>query len=373
MKGSLKLGRIAGIKIQVHWTFLLLILWIVVLELTKGNSTEAILWSTFFIMVLFGCVVLHELGHALTAQRFNIPTQQITLLPIGGVASLEKMPEDPKEEFLVAIAGPAVNVVIALILYMVLPMEQFLVEDPEMAEEVLSTINGSNFLFFLFSANVLLVLFNLIPAFPMDGGRIFRALLSLKFSRVQATRMAAKLGQLVAFFFLFIGLFYNPILILIAIFVYFGAQGESVMVQQLAILKDHNVEEAMMTNITTVLPEDRLEEVIDIILTGTERDFIVAQNGEVKGVLYQSALIEAFKSNRSDLRVKDIMDKDVKTIQASDDLTTIYRMIQSKTKSFFPVLEGDELVGAVDRENVNEFMVFHGLGHDRLLGSQSKA
>ncbi|WP_138429833.1 site-2 protease family protein [Fodinibius saliphilus] len=367
MKGSLNLGRAFGIKIRVHWTFLLLILWIVVLELTKGSSTDVILWSIFFILVLFACVVLHELGHALTARRFNIPTQQITLLPIGGLASLEKMPEDPKEEFLVAIAGPAVNVVIAFLLYLILPVEQFLVEDPEVAEEVLSTINGSNFLFYLFSANVLLVLFNMIPAFPMDGGRVFRALLSLKFNRVQATQMAAKLGQLVAFFFLFIGLFYNPILILIAIFVYFGAQGESVMVQQLSILKNHKVEEAMMTNITTLQPEDSLDEVVNIILTGTERDFIVTKSGEVTGILHQADLIQAFKTNRSNTKVKDIMDENFKTIQSSDHLTNIYPMIQSKSRAFFPVMKGDKLVGAIDRENVNEFMVFSGLNRHRML------
>lgn len=236
MKGSLNLGKIAGIGVKVHWTFMLLILWVVFLELTRGSNLQSILWSIFFVLALFACVVFHELGHALTARKFKIGTRQITLLPIGGVASLEAMPEDPKEEFLVAIAGPAVNVVIALALYLVVPMEEFLKQDPEMLEETMSAINAGNFLFYLFSANVMLVVFNLIPAFPMDGGRVFRALLSMKFDRVTATQMAARLGQGVAFLFFLIGLLYNPILILIAIFVYFGAQGENMMVQQLKLL-----------------------------------------------------------------------------------------------------------------------------------------
>lgn len=357
MKGSLSLGRIAGIKIQVHWTFMLLILWIMFLELSRGRDAEAILWSTFFILVLFVCVVLHELGHALTARKYNIGTRQITLLPIGGVASLEEMPEQPKEEFLVAIAGPAVNVVIAVLLYLFIPLESFMNQDPERLEETMSMIGSENFLFLLFSANIMLVLFNLIPAFPMDGGRIFRALLSMRMNRVRATQIAASMGQAVAFFFFFIGLFYNPILILIAIFVYFGAQGENMMVQQLSLLHDYRVKNAMMTDITSLHPQDTLEEVVDIILTGTERDFIVTENGKVSGVLYQSDLIESFRNRSRDTRVEEVMDPEVHTVQIDDKLTDVYTKARSISKTFFPVLDGDKLSGAIDMENINEFML----------------
>lgn len=356
MKGSLNLGKIAGIGVKVHWTFMLLILWVVFLELTRGSNFESILWSIFFVLVLFACVVFHELGHALTARKFKIGTRQITLLPIGGVASLEAMPEDPKEEFMVAIAGPAVNVVIALALYLVVPMEEYLTQDPEMLEETMSAINANNFLFYLFSANVMLVLFNLIPAFPMDGGRVFRALLSMKFDRVTATQMAARLGQIVAFFFFLIGLLYNPILILIAIFVFFGAQGENMMVQQLTLLRGHKVRDAMMTNITTVHPDEKLNDVIDIILTGTERDFIVVEHGEVRGILYQSDLMQAFKNKQADKKVEEVMDDEVYPVQLSDELTDVYRKVRSSSKSFFPVLRDGQLVGAIDMNNINEFM-----------------
>lgn len=358
MKGSLNLGKLAGIRVRVHWTFLLLILWIVFLEISRGNDLGAILWSVLFICVLFGCVVLHELGHALTAGKFNIGTRQITLLPIGGVASLEAMPEDPREEFLVAVAGPVVNVVIALLLYLIVPMDSYLNQDPEMLEETLSSINSANFLFYLFSANVMLVLFNLIPAFPMDGGRVFRALLSMKYDRVTATQMAARLGQGVAFFFFLVGLLYNPILILIAIFVYFGAQGENIMVQQLALLKDHKVKDAMMTDITTVQPDDTLNEVVDIILTGTERDFVVMDNRKVSGILYQSDLMEAFKNKKAEAKVRDVMDNEFYQVQIDDNLTDIYREVRSGNKTFFPVMKGGRLVGAIDMNNINEFMTF---------------
>lgn len=359
MKGSLNLGTIAGIKVRIHWTFLLLILWIVFLELGRGSNLESILWSISFILVLFACVVLHELGHALTARRYKIGTRQITLLPIGGVASLEEMPEDPWEEFMVAIAGPAVNVVIALILYLIIPVEFFLTQDPETLEQTMSVINSNNFLFYLFSANIMLVVFNLIPAFPMDGGRIFRALLSMKMDRVTATQMAARLGQAVAFFFFFVGLLYNPILILIAIFVYFGAQGESVMVQQLDLLKDHKVSNAMMTDITPLHPDDTLDNVVNIILTGTERDFVVMEDDKVRGVLYQSDLIQAFRNrSSSETRVRDVMDGEFYPVQADDNLTDVYRHVRSNNKTFFPVLQGEELAGAIDMNNINEFMIF---------------
>lgn len=357
MKGSLSLGKIAGIRIRVHWTFMLLILWIVFVEINRGSNSEAIIWSITFILTLFFCVVLHELGHALTARRFNVGTRQITLLPIGGVASLESMPENPKEEFLVAIAGPAVNIGIAALLYLFVPVEDFLSRDPEMLEQTMSAVDSRNFLFYLFSANLMLALFNLLPAFPMDGGRILRALLSIKFNRVRATQLAAAMGQAVAFFFFFIGLLYNPILILIAIFVYFGAQGESVMVQQLSLLKNHKVKNAMMTDITFLHPQDTLDKVVDVILTGTERDFIVQENGQVKGILYQSRLIESFKNRSRDTKVEEVMETDFLTVQPDDYLTDIYQRVHSKQKTFFPVVDGEKLAGAIDMENINEFMM----------------
>jgi len=212
VKSSLQLGSYAGIRVQVHWTFWLLIVWIILRELFYGNSVESMLWSSAFILVLFLCVVLHEFGHALTARRFGINTEKITLLPIGGVASLEDMPEDPKQELLVAIAGPLVNVAIAMILYPFVSLETYINQSPEELQQSLGTIQAANFLFYLFSANTMLVLFNMLPAFPMDGGRVLRAILSLKLNRVMATRIASGVGQFLAMIFFFIGIFYNPIL-----------------------------------------------------------------------------------------------------------------------------------------------------------------
>ncbi len=358
MKGSLNLGKFSGIRVEIHWTFFLLIGWIVLLGVSSGSDTVSILWNIAFMLLLFLCVVMHEYGHALTARRYNIPTRKITLLPIGGVASFEEMPEDPKQELLVAIAGPAVNVAIALLLWLVVPVEQYLNQDPEALQETLGTITGGNLMFYLLIANVMLVVFNLLPAFPMDGGRVLRALLTMRMGRVRATQIAAFLGQTLAFFFFLSGLIYNPFLILIALFVYFGAQGENMMVQQLKLLENHQVRDAMMTDITVLDPGDYLNRVVDIILSGTERDFIVTEHDHIKGVVYHSDLVQLLRQQNGQAQVKDVMSTDFENVHADDDLTDVYRKVQARKKSFFPVLENDRLVGAIDMNNINEFIVF---------------
>ncbi|MGM0545442.1 MAG: site-2 protease family protein [Bacteroidota bacterium] len=360
MKRALTLGRIAGVRVQVHWTFLLLILWIIFSGIWSGTSTAGIFWSNLFVIVLFGCVVLHELGHALSAKQFGISTKEITLLPIGGVASLEDIPEEPREELLITLAGPVVNIVIAFVLYLVIPFDFIQQLDESQVEQFFSEISARNFLFLLFYANVLLAAFNFIPAFPMDGGRILRALLSMRMDRVQATQIAANLGQLVAVIFFFFGLLYNPFLALIGVFVFFGAFGENVMVQQLTLLRGYKAKDAMMTNITVLNPNDSVESVIDLILSGTERDFIVTNSNGNKpvGIVYNQNIIKAMKGKDSSLTVKDIMNSEFDTVPESEELTAIYRKMQSEQKSFLPVTDDGRLTGAIDRTNINEFMVF---------------
>ncbi|MDZ7773058.1 MAG: site-2 protease family protein [Balneolaceae bacterium] len=357
MGASLTLGRVKGIKIRVHWTFYLLLAWIVFLEVSRGSSLESMLWSVAFILVLFGCVVLHELGHSLTAMRFGISTRQITLLPIGGVASLEKMPEDPWEELLVALAGPAVNVIIALVLWMLLPVGAFFSQNPEALQEALSVINAGNFLYLLLSANLLLVAFNMIPAFPMDGGRVLRALLAMRMDRVRATRAAALLGQGLAVLFFLVGIVYNPILALVGVFIYFGARSESAMEEQMVVLRGRTVREAMMTDVTLVDPQATIGEVIDLILDGTERDFVVSSGREVEGVLYETDLIRAWRSRGQDVPVHEVMVRGVKAVSAGDPLKEVISRLQ-EGRSFLPVVEDGRPVGAIDTNNLSEFIVF---------------
>ncbi|MDX1673126.1 MAG: CBS domain-containing protein, partial [Balneolaceae bacterium] len=227
---------------------------------------------------------------------------------------------------------------------------------PEELQQTLSAINPENFLFYLLSANIMLVVFNVIPAFPMDGGRILRALLSMKLDRVRATQIASGMGQMVALFFFFIGLFYNPLLILIALFVFFGAQGENRMVQQLTLLRDHRVREAMMTDITVLKPDTTLDHVIDVILSGTERNFVVAEEDEVKGIVYQEELVKAIRERERDTEIREVMNRDFEIVNHDEPLTDVYRRVSSLSTSFFPVKKNGELAGAIDMENINEFI-----------------
>jgi len=228
MKGSWRLGQLAGIDVFVHWTFLLLVGFIFLSGLQEAGGLSAAVHGVGMILAVFGCVALHEVGHALAARRFGIPTRDITLLPIGGVARLEQMPEKPSQELWVSLAGPLVNVVIAAgMLVSILLMAG-------MASLLNLDWTGGRFLAQLMWINLTLVLFNILPAFPMDGGRVLRALLAQRMDYVGATEIAAKVGKAMAILFGVVGLFVSPFLLFIALFVYFGAEGEAQMVRNRA-------------------------------------------------------------------------------------------------------------------------------------------
>ena len=354
MKANLSLGRVSGIKIIIHWTFFFLIAWIVFDNFKRGGNTESVVFNIAFILAVFLCVVLHELGHSLMAKRFGIKTEKITLLPIGGMASLERLPESPKQEFMVVIAGPLVNVFISVLLYFLVPIQDFIQLNFTETFEVLIRYNLQSFLFFLFLVNVGLVIFNLIPAFPMDGGRMLRAFLALKIGRVKATEITSNLGLSIAILFFLIGLLYNPFLIFISLFIFLGSLGENQMVKHLSLLDGHTVEEAMLLNITVFKPQDSIDVVVNKILSGTETNFVVVEDHIVKGVLHHKTIIE--NSNKR-LLVKSIMDTTFKTVKDTDNLKTIYKLIYNDKQELFPVVNNGKLLGAIDPTNLNEYIL----------------
>jgi CBS domain-containing protein len=270
------------------------------------------------------------------------------------MASLDKIPESPKQELLVVVAGPLVNVVIAILIYLVVPIQELANISLTENLETLSELTFQNFLLYLFVVNIGLVIFNIIPAFPMDGGRILRALLAMKIDRVKATQIASSIGQVFALAFLLIGLLYNPFLIFIALFIFLGAYGENQMVLHLSLLKGHTVEDAMMINITVFKPEDPIDVVVDKIIYGAENNFVVVEHSAIVGLLFHKDIID--NSNKSVL-VKDVMETSFKTLDVNDDLKEVYSLIQSKRRSFFPVVENEKLVGAIDSINLNEYIL----------------
>ena len=356
MGRALQIGKIAGIRILIHWTFLLLLAWIVFSEMGKGSNTATILSTIAFVLTIFFCVLLHELGHSLTAKRYGIETKKITLLPIGGVASLERIPEDPKQELWVALAGPAVNVVIALILFPFVPKDQLFIN-----ETFAGIATGEGFLYSLFRVNVALVLFNAIPAFPMDGGRVLRALLALRMGRLRATQIAANLGQFLALGFVFFGLTNgNPMLVLIGIFVYFGARSENVMVQHSELLKDFTVQSAMMTNFVSLNPNDTVKDAADKLLSGSDQDLIVVDNDEAIGIMTRSVIIDSLRANRLQAPVTEVMERNFDTVAIYDRLIEVYAHAQRRKNAFYPVVEAkgsNKLRGVIDMNNIQEFVM----------------
>jgi Zn-dependent protease len=229
MRWSLKIAKLAGIDIFIHFTFFILLTWVALIQLKLNGSIGAAFSGVVFILAIFSCVVLHELGHALAAKKYGIKTRDIILLPIGGVARLEKMPNQPIQELWVALAGPAVNVVIVALLAVYLWITNTLTPDNQL------TMTTAAFVERIMGVNIFLILFNMIPAFPMDGGRVFRALLATRLAYVRATQISANLGQAIALLFGIIGLFYNPILLFIAFFVWMGAAQETRMIRMKSV------------------------------------------------------------------------------------------------------------------------------------------
>jgi Zn-dependent protease/predicted transcriptional regulator len=350
MKWSWKITELAGIAIYVHATFLLIIGWVVLIHWSEGHTLAATVAGVLFVLALFVCVVLHELGHALMAKKYGIKTRDITLLPIGGVARLERMPDEPMQELWVALAGPAVNVAIAAVILIWLkvtgawqPLDQL-------------SMTGGSFLERIMVVNVFLVVFNMLPAFPMDGGRVLRALLATRMEYTQATQIAAALGQGMAFLFGFIGLFSNPFLLFIALFVWIGAAQEASMVQMKSALAGIPVRRAMLTDFRTLGPKDSLDRAVELVLAGSQQDFPVLENERVVGVLTQGNLLAAL-ATRQAASVGEIMQREFQTVEPSEMLEIALGRLQSCECHTLPVLLKGKLVGLVTSENVGEFLM----------------
>jgi Zn-dependent protease len=354
MSWSWKLCRVAGIPIYVHWTFLILIAWVVLGYWMQSNDVRTALEGGGFVLTLFGCVVLHELGHALTARRFGVATTDITLLPIGGVARLQRIPERPREELLVALAGPAVNVLIVAVLYLI-----FQVRFPAGADTPQHLVDAP-FWPKILEVNAFLAGFNMLPAFPMDGGRVLRALLAMRLPYSRATRLAASVGQLMAMAFGLVGLTSGmPLLLLIALFVWIGAEAEASQVEERIALKDVLVRDAMITDYHTLMPFDTLGHAADLLLAGTQHDFPVVSTGEhgFEGLLTRSDLMAGLARAGRDAPVADFAKTEIPKVEASCPLATAVTRLREGHGPCLQVVYQGETAGLLTLENVGEFLM----------------
>jgi Zn-dependent protease/CBS domain-containing protein len=350
MRWSLNIGTIAGTAVRVHITFLLFLGWIFAANYASGGPDAA--WTgLLFMVLLFACVLAHEFGHIFTARAFGVATPDVTLLPIGGVARLERIPEEPREEFLIAIAGPAVNVVIAFALVALagahLDLGALSVESAR-----ISMVDR------LANVNLFLAVFNMIPAFPMDGGRVLRALLASRMGYTHATEVAAAIGQGVAFVLGFIGLFWNPLLIFIAIFVYLAAASEAHLVAMRAMSRGVPVTNAMMTQFAKLTPQAHVDEAVQTLLRTSQSEFPVVDGADKPvGLLGRGDLIRALKQFGPDARVADVMSTKVPTIGHRRCLEEAFRLLQEKGAPAVAVVDGEgRLVGLVTSETVGQMV-----------------
>lgn len=332
MRWSVTIGSFMGTAVRIHITFLLLLGWIAFAAYQRGGAVAA-RDSVLFIVAIFICVVLHEFGHILTARRFGIVSPVITLLPIGGVADMEKMPDKPGQELLIALAGPAVNVVIAISLILFVG-----------AVDVTNAIKigdpSTNLLERLAVVNIFLAAFNLIPAFPMDGGRVLRAALSIWLGKERATRIAALIGQGFAFVLGFLGLFGNPLLLFIAIFVYIAAAGEAQMTTMAEAARGLKAADAMETRIAVIDRGSTVREAIDILLATSQDEFpVVDDSRRLSGFLSRSNIIEALRNSDPGAPVAPFMRREIATIDVDDTIDAAMAK-----------LTGGEVVGVTDAE-----------------------
>ncbi len=352
MSWSFPVGRLLGSEVRIHVTFLLFLIWIGVARLLVGG-VQAAVEGTVLILAIFACVLAHEFGHALAAKRYGIMTPDITLLPIGGVARLERMPEQPSEEIVVALAGPAVNLVIAALLFLILGARF------DMAALASLDNPGANLLAQLASLNLFLVLFNLIPAFPMDGGRVLRALLAMRRGAAEATAIAARVGQGLAFVLGFIGLLGNPMLIFIAIFVYIaaGAEAEATGLQDAS--RQLGVRDAMITRFETLAPTAIASDAVECLLRTTQHEFpVVDEIGHLRGVLTRNALIAALSRTGPSTPVLDVVQRDIPSVTPDERLESALRHLQSGMHPVVAVVGASgRLMGYITTENIGELMM----------------
>lgn len=373
MRGSLKIFTWLGIPVFLHWTFGLIFLYILWHAQAEGLGTIETIWLTVLFMSLFLCVLLHEYGHAIAARRYGVKTRDIVLMPIGGVARLERMPEKPFQEFVVAIAGPAVNVVIAVVLFVTL---SFVVEEGSYGEMLFSAVQtrdigqeiatesgylmspAIHFFIYLAFTNVVLVIFNMIPAFPMDGGRVFRALLSMWLGRPRATKIAAWLGQVIALLLVGTGLWNSDFMLsILGIFVIYAARAENDNVQTEDLLSRFKARDVVRPNFTHLRSNDWMLTAIETLRHGLERHFLVFDvNDRLVGMLEEEDIVRAMRKPDVTTEISQYAQR-AEVVHVEESLVKVSALIRQRGNGIVGVAdENGALLGVIDEAGLVYFV-----------------
>jgi Zn-dependent protease/CBS domain-containing protein len=354
MKSSFRVAQIAGIEIKVHVTFVLILI-LGAVQWGGPYGARGAVFGALLMAVLFMCVVLHELGHSLVAQRFGLPVKEIVLLPIGGVSRMEKNPEKPLHELLISAAGPLVNVAIAALLFATGAARPLLSLDGNALVKPPMTPSFETAMLWLFSANLALAVFNLIPAFPMDGGRILRALLAVFLGFSRATQIASSVGQFIA---MALGLFGvlsgNLLLAFVALFVFLGAGQERTEEQARTVLHTLKVGDAYNKNAITLAPGDTVRRVVDHLLTSHQPDFAVLQGTQLLGIVTRQDVLKSLATESDDVYVAGMMNREPLKVDAALPLDEVRTRMAGKGVRVAAVYRGETYLGLVSQEDIAE-------------------
>lgn len=350
---AFQVARVAGIPVRIHATFLLLVAWVALIHYQQDPHLHSVGLGVAFLLTVFGLVVLHELSHALVARLFGVGTRDITLWPIGGVSSLGRMPEEPLQELAIAVAGPCLNLAVAALLVGGLALTGDL--SPLLGFDY--ALGWREFVGALVWANLALAAFNLLPAFPMDGGRALRSGLCLFMDRLQATRLAATVARGLALLFGLAGLFWSPILVLIAVFVWLGAGAEASHEELVVALRGHGVRRAMVDRPQTLAPEDPLDMAAGVLIRSGQRAYPVVSEGHLVGCLGESGLLRALASAGRWGRVGDHMRPVPPRVRAEQSLLDAYRVLREGGAPCVAVVDDEgDLLGIVTSRSLNDFL-----------------
>lgn len=352
MRWSFSIGSLGGTQVRIHLTFLALVAWYAWLAMRDGGPGAAAR-ATGFLLALFFCILLHEFGHIRMARRFGVRTPEVILLPIGGVARLERMPDEPRQELLVALAGPAVTAVIAALLWLALALAGTS-HGPEVLDQA-----RMPFLPGLMWVNLYLLAFNLIPAFPMDGGRVLRALLAKRKGMVAGTRIAARIGQGFALVLGLIGLTGSPVLVLIAGFIFLGAQAEAAAVETRAAGRGIRASQMMVTDFRVLRVHATLRDASEVLLAGEQGEFPVVDNlGRLEGMLTRDLLIRALTDKGPDAPVGEAMVPLPALLRADMSFETALELLRRSGLPALPVVDhAGGLIGLVTMDNITDLLL----------------
>lgn len=356
MKWSVKLVTVKGITLYLHISFLLVAVWMLTVNIASGTQASQLLWTTLFVAAVFASIALHEYGHAFVASYFGINARTITLYPIGGIASIEKLPESPKQELVISAAGPAVSFILAAFCWLMAPQSAYIAD----YRHFTGTVNADNFFFLLGTVNLMLALFNLVPAFLLDGGRILRALLAFRFNYIKATAVAASVGKTIAALFVLYGLVsLNFLLTAIGLFVIASANAEESYLQLGKLVEGYRLKDMLMYDYDSLDAKTTISEAMGVLQQKHRRQFIVMDNGLPVGTLKRMDIMKAVAEQQYSATLGSLMKDNLEVLNADKPAADVLEKLSSNEERLYPVMEDGHFAGVINFQQVIEYLLLH--------------